>query len=457
MAFSIDGIASGLKTKELIGQLMQVEARPQAMLKAKASSTQGFITSLQQLNTRLGALTELATKAAKPQALDLFTARSSNDAASVTASSTARAGSLDFTVRKLAQSQSSVTGAMTAFSAEASTLTIRAADNTTTEVQTTGSLDDVVAAVNRADAGITATKVATGRDAGGVQQYRLQFTATDPGAENSFSVLRGTADDVAAGTATDLFAEPGAATVRTAQDAELVLWGGSTAVQVVRSSSNTFADLLPGVTVTAAKVSAEPVSITVGADTEGTTKLAKELVDSLQSVLSFVAANTRVTPGATASAAPTSGRFTGDSAVRGIAQSVLTAATGPVDGRSTAELGISLTRSGTVEFDEKKFAAALAADPDQVKDSLAQLSARIADAGKAASDKFGGDLTRRIQSQESSVRSMNDRVASMDLSLDKRRATLERTYAALEVQLSKLQSQGDWLSSQLANIPSRSN
>ncbi len=456
MAFSIDGIASGLKTKELIGQLMQVEARPQAMLKAKASSTQGFITSLQQLNTRLGALTELATKAAKPQALDLFTASSSNDAASVTASSTARAGSLDFTVRKLAQSQSSVTGAMTAFSAEASALTIRAADGTITEVQTNGSLDDVVAAVNKADAGITATKVTAGK-VDGVQQYRLQFTATELGAENGFSVFRGTADDVAAGTSTDLFAEPGAATVRTAQDAELVLWGGSTAEQVVTSSSNTFADLLPGVTVTAAKVSTDPVSITVGADTEGTTKMAKELVDSLQSVLSFVAANTRVTPGATASAAPTSGRFTGDSAVRGIAQSVLTAATGPVDGRSTAELGINLTRSGTVEFDEKKFAAALAANPDQVKDALTRLSARVADAGKAASDKFDGDLTRRIQSQESSVRSMNDRVASMDLSLDKRRATLERTYAALEVQLSKLQSQGDWLSSQLATIPSWSN
>ncbi|WP_298255006.1 flagellar filament capping protein FliD [uncultured Arthrobacter sp.] len=457
MAFSIDGIASGLKTKELIGQLMQVEARPQTMLKAKAATTQGFITSLQQLNTRLGALTELATKTAKPQALDLFTARSSSDAAGVTASSTARAGSLDFTVRQLAQSQSSVTAAMTAFSAEASTLTIRAADDTTTEVQTTGSLDDVVAAVNRAGAGITAAKVTAGRDIDGVQQYRLQFTATEPGAENGFSVFRGTADEVAAGSAPDLFAEPGAATVRTAQDAELVLWGGSTAEQVVTSSSNSFADLLPGVTVTAAKVSTDPVSITVGADTEGTTKLAKELVDSLQSVLSFVAANTRVTPGATASAAPTSGRFTGDSAVRGIAQSVLTAATGPVDGRSTAELGINLTRSGTVEFDEKKFAAALAADPDQVKDALTRLSARVADAGKAASDKFDGELTRRIQSQESSVRSMNDRVAAMGLSLDKRRATLERTYAALEVQLSKLQSQGDWLSSQLANIPSRSN
>lgn len=456
MAFSIDGIASGLKTKELISQLMQVEARPQTLLKAKAATTQGFITSLQQLNTRLGALTELATKTAKPQALDLFTATSSSDAARVTASSTARAGSLDFTVRQLAQAQSSVTDAMTRFSTDASTVTLQVAGRTT-EVQTSGTLDDVVAAVNRADAGITATKVSAGKDAGGVQQYRLQFTAKEPGAENGFSVLRGTADEAAAGTATDLFTEPGAATVRTGQDAELVLWGGSSAEQVVTSSSNTFAELLPGVSVTAAKVSADPVSITVGADTEGTTKMAKELMDSLQSVLTFVAANTKVTPGATASAAPTSGRFTGDSAVRGIAQSVLSAATAPVDGRSTAELGINLTRSGAVEFDEKKFAAALAANPAQVKESLTQLSARVAEAGKAASDTFDGDLTRRIQSQESSVRSMNDRVASWDLSLGKRRATLERTYAALEVQLSRMQSQGDWLSSQLANMPSRSN
>ncbi|AUZ86589.1 hypothetical protein CVO76_02245 [Arthrobacter agilis] len=453
MAFSIDGIASGLDTTNMINQLMQLEARPQSMLKAKATSTQGFITALQQLNTRLGSLTELATRTAKPGALDVYKATATSDSVTATATSTAAAGSLDFTVKHLAQSQSSVTGAMTAFSPTATTLTLRAADGTTTEVRTTGTLDDVVASVNKAGAGITAAKVGAGTNADGIPQYRLQFTATESGAEHAFAVFRGTADEVTAGTAPDLFAETGAATVRAAQDAEAVLWGGTAAEQVVTSASNTFADILPGVSVTVSRTTTEPVSVTVSRDAEATTKVAQELVDALRSVFSFVDTNTRVTPGTTAGAAPISGRFTGDSAVRGIAQSVLTAATAPVGGTSTSEFGITLTRSGTVEFDPEKFAAALAKDPAGTKDVLMQLSARVADAGEAASDKYDGELTRRITSQESTVRNLNDRVSDWDQRLEKRRATLERTYSALEVQLSQLQSQGDWLSSQLANLP----
>ena len=40
----------------------------------------------------------------------------------------------------------------------------------------------------------------------------------------------------------------------------------------------------------------------------------------------------------------------------------------------------------------------------------------------------------------------------MDLRLDMRRATLERTYSAMEVRLSGLQSQSSWLTSQLAAL-----
>ncbi len=455
MAFSIDGIASGLDTTNMINQLMQLEARPQTILKAKVTSTQGFVTALQQLNTRLSSLTELATKTAKPAALDVYKATGSSDAATATATSSAGAGSLDFTVKQLAQSQSSVTGAMTVFSPEASTLTLRAQDGTITEVKTSGTLDDVVTQVNKADVGITATKVSTGT-VGGVQQFRLQFTAQEPGREHGFSAFRGTAADLTAGTATDLFVETGAATVRAAQDAEVVLWGGTTAEQTVKSSSNSFADILPGVSVTVSKTTKEPVSVTVSRDAGAATKLASDLVDALRGVFSFVDSNTKVAPGLTVGGPPIPGRFTGDSSVRGITQSVLRAASDPVNGKSTSEFGITLTRSGTVEFDATKFTAALAKDPAVVKDALTELATRVADAGKAASDKFDGELTTRIKNQESTVRTLNEQVSGWDQRLEKRRATLERTYSALEVQLSQLQSQGDWLSSQLAGLPTGS-
>ncbi len=48
---SIDGLASGLNTTQLIAQLMQVEAIPQTQLKATVASTNKVITALQGLNT----------------------------------------------------------------------------------------------------------------------------------------------------------------------------------------------------------------------------------------------------------------------------------------------------------------------------------------------------------------------------------------------------------------------
>jgi flagellar hook-associated protein 2 len=51
------------------------------------------------------------------------------------------------------------------------------------------------------------------------------------------------------------------------------------------------------------------------------------------------------------------------------------------------------------------------------------------------------------------VKSLNDQVTGWDTRLASRRSTLERTWAQLEVTLNRLQSQGDWLSSQLATLP----
>ena len=85
MGFAIDGLVSGLDTTTMISQLMQLEARPQTMLKEKVSSTQSLVTALQQLNTRVASLGGVAEKAAAAGALDLYKATSSSDKATATA------------------------------------------------------------------------------------------------------------------------------------------------------------------------------------------------------------------------------------------------------------------------------------------------------------------------------------------------------------------------------------
>ena len=60
MAFSIGGMISGLDTATMINQLMQLEARPQSLLKNKVSSTQTLVSALQALNTRIADLGKVA-------------------------------------------------------------------------------------------------------------------------------------------------------------------------------------------------------------------------------------------------------------------------------------------------------------------------------------------------------------------------------------------------------------
>ncbi len=455
MGFAIDGLVSGLDTKNIINQLMQLEARPQTLLKNKVSSSQSMISALQQLNTKMASLAELAVKTSTTNAVGQYAATSSSDAVKVTTTAGAGPGSLDITVDQLAQAQVTVSKQMTSFPANTPALSIVSGGQTHEFATDGATLDEVVSKVNAADMGVTAVKVASGTDVDGVPQYRLQFASAATGADASFSVHQGTAAEVAAGTATDfLSAANGGVSIREAQDAKVTLWAGTAAANQTTSASNTFTELLPGVSVTASAISTTPVTVAVTRDAEATSAVAKALVTSLDELFGFIEKNSSVASSATGGTSTAKGGlFTGDGSVRDIEQRLLAAATAPVNGKSPSEFGISITRGGTVEFDDKKFAAALAANPAATEAAIQEISRRVTDVATNVSDKRDGGLTLRIQGQQSEVGRLNDQVMAWDRRLELRRSTLDAQWTNLELQLSQLQSQGSWLSSQLGNLP----
>ncbi len=458
-SFGIDGLVSGLKTTDLINQLMQVEAMPQSLLKVKQSQTQSFVAGLQGLNSRVASLTEAAKTAAKPQSWDAFTATSSAAGATAVAGAAAQPGTVTFHVDKVATTQVSVSRVALDDNSLVPTVppavTIKKNDGTLVTVQpTTGSLSDIAKAVNdAADAGVKATVV---RISGGESpEYRLQFTGTTTGQDGAFSVYAGTSDQVTQGVAPPLVETQ----VRAAQNAEVTLWKGVDGLtKTFSQSSNTFVGLMTGVDVTVSKVTAadeDPVTVTVARDDAALTKLASGLVGAMGVVLSEIASRTATTTKTNndGTTTVTGGLFSADSAVRGIQQQLTTAMALPVDGRSPSEVGIVIGRSGGFTFDEKVFAAALAKDPAGVQAMVTGLADRVADAAGAISDKYEGTLTLKIQSQEGLVKSMGTQIEGWDRRLDLRRESLQRTYSALEVTLSKLNSQSSWLAGQLSSLP----
>lgn len=451
---AIDGLISGLKTADLINQLMDVEAQPQNLLKAKVTTAQTLVNAYQSLNTSVASLGQLATANAKPTSTQLFTTTSSASSVTVTAGTAAAPGQLDLNVTSIAKAQVSVTAASKQWPDSPATFTIVKADGTMVELTAaSSSMSDIADAITSSTAGVKAAPVPAGTD-GADPLYRLQLTASQTGTDGAFQLFRGTAAEVTANTATNALTAPGAATVTAASNASVTLWAGTAAEQVITSASNSFADILPGVTLAVSKVEASPVSITVAKDAGGVGKLAENLVANLNSVFNFITSKSTVTQGTSSTGAATTsaGVFTGNGTVREVRERVMTAAIAPVNGRSPSEIGISITKDGTITYDSAKFSAAMAADPAGTEAMFRTIAGRVATAADGASNQYTGTITQVVTGQQSSMKSLDDQIAGWDIRLASQRAGLERTYSALEVSLSNLQAQSSWLTSQLASL-----
>jgi flagellar hook-associated protein 2 len=155
----------------------------------------------------------------------------------------------------------------------------------------------------------------------------------------------------------------GMTTLTTGQDAQLTIGSGPGAYAVT-STSNTFADLVPGLSVTALRTSAAPVTVSVDDDAAKLADAIQAMVDATNAALDEI--NTQTAYDAAKNQAST---LTGDSTVRQI-RTALGRAVGDAVAQSTlksgAFAGVSTDRTGKLTFDRDKFLAAYQANPADV-------------------------------------------------------------------------------------------
>lgn len=449
MTMSIGGLISGLDTTSLITQLLRAEALPQTALKTRMSIASTRAEAYRSVNTRFDALRTAAEAMLQPETWTAVKATSSATSVAATATAGAPTGSLTFDVVNTAATHSVVSGTTWTATTDAygmtSPIEVRAADGTvkgTITVGGNGTLDDAVRAINDSEFGLSATavKLADG-------QYRLQVTAETSGAAASFDL--GDASTFAVATQ--------------GVDARLTVGSGPGAYDVT-SSTNTFADLMSGVTITVSKPETA-VTVDVAADPAAVATKMQALVDAANRALSEIEAAT----------ASDGGRLKGDSALRALTGRVLEAVSFAVgsDG-STATIGLELDKDGTFTFDAATFSAALAEDPalarrlgaggptgpgpdgtsgtdDDVVPGVAQ---RLLDVAKSASDTTTGTLTLLAQGSDDLAEDIQDRIEAWDVRLVMRKAALTRQFTAMETALGGLQNQSSWLAGQLNSLPS---
>ncbi|WP_433298477.1 flagellar filament capping protein FliD [Actinoplanes sp. CA-030573] len=470
MTSSVDGLVSGLSTSSLIQQLMTVEAAPQTRLKTKASTAQTAVDSYQSVNSKVLALKSAGDTISQLSTWRAISATSSSSSVTATAlvGTNTATGTTQFDVKSLAKSQITTAKVPAAggdiMSGNQLTIDVGplADPDPTKHKSTTLTITDkspkgVADAINAAGLGVKAAVITTGGS-----ENILQLSGAKTGAAAAFQI-----------TGLDQLSNGAPMTeVATAADARLEIGGGDADANgdgfadgyVVTSTTNTFTNLMPGVTITVSKLE-DGVTVGATSDVDGMAGKFQALVDAANAALSEIGKQTAYDPN-TKKGSP----LTGDFAVRNMSQSILSTfsqgviyanprydknvATDPVTNPLTlaagsyAKYGIQLDRSGQLTFDPEAFKSAYAADPVKTQ----EVGTGIGDVFEALGDKMSQNLKSVMTNRKTEIDNINSQIDDWDVRLAARREALQKQYSALEVSLGKLKDQSNWLSGQLAGL-----
>jgi flagellar capping protein FliD len=464
---AVDGLVSGLDTTSLINQLVSAEAAPKQALTTRLSATTAAATAYRTVNSRMESLRSAAEALTAANLAAARTATSSSPDVTASATSSAVNGSsLSFKVKQLASAHTVLSNTEWTSATAAVRSPKTNADGTSTDpgwplevrnaagvvlgavdVPADATLADAAAAINASPHGLTATVVQLG-----TEQFRLQVTSSKTGDSARFG-LRGAGEPAST---------PGSWYRTTSTGANAVLDLGGT-LQAT-SATNTFPDLLSGVSVTVSK--ADPLATTtvkVASDPESVAAKVQAFVDAANTALKEIRAQSSSAQGSTAV-------LKGDSTLVGLTSSILSSFATAVGSSSAATLGIQLTKDGTVAFKKETLLAALEKDPGKVQRLLAGapadtsagtaavegLAQRVQALATRASDTTTGTLTSLAKGRDTLAEDIKDRIADWDTRLQMRRDMLTRQFSAMETALSSLKNQSSWLAGQLASLPGSS-
>jgi flagellar hook-associated protein 2 len=444
---SFAGLATGLDTNSLIQQILAVQQQPIAALQTKKVKFQALSTAFQDLNNKLVSFKTRADGLKDPARFFSRSVTSSLDTVAwASAAPGAVKGTFTLTASGLARGSiaaASVTKSSTSDTVASTTDTFQFKLGTSgsvvnVSVTPTTTLDQLVAGINNASAGVRASLVNAGSS--GTPAYKLVLTSNATGAANDIVIVHDPTTLSIANT-------------QTAVDATFSVTGLGSFTR----STNTFSDVIDSVTITL-KAGSGSTDLAVDYDASATQSKVQSLIDSFNTVVGAIDTQSAVTqnPGGTVS----TGAFTGDSTPRLIRTTLAGAmdTTAPGAFSRMAQLGIITQRDGTLALDETKFRKALTDNPLAVSALIAgtattpgiaaQLSSKLASATQAIT----GTIAVRQDGITTTIKNIQQQIDTATARLNQTQDDLKQRFAALEQQIARLQQTGNALLAQLANL-----
>ena len=419
----------------VLNALMQQASQPLTALQSQQTALKSQITTFKSLTTHVNTLASAVSDLSDPDSLNGHSGTSSQPTAlGVSVGSGAVAGHYDVVVNELARAQvtastSSAADANTTVVASGGSITI---GGVTVSIAGDVTLQGLAAAINGTDGiGVNAAVIRTATDT-----YRLVLTSKETGVAGAFAVgngLTGGAGVAFAGNAVE------------ASDASLLVNNIA-----VTGSSNTFTDVIPGVTLTALqKNAATTISVDVAADSSALEAKLQSFVDGYNGLVQFLGEQRE---SAGRNEAASIGR---DPLLRQLRNSLRTEILG-AHGSGTftrlSEVGIEFTRTGQLQLDKAKLAEAIEIDADAVRAMFAEAGGAFTsiEAQLEQYTETSGLISTATDRLDHQIDRMDQQIANMQSRLAIQREALLREFVEADSLMARLKNQ----SGSLANLGS---
>ena len=436
---TVGGLATGIDTNSIIDKLVALEKRPVALLGVEVQDVQATQTSINTLGGKLSTLRSAAHALGTTDGVLVRAATSSDtDVLAAAAGAGAQPGSVALTITQLARG--SVAGATVGVASATSTVAsgpgtfqfqVGSGTVKSVNVDATTTLQGLATAINALDAGVTASAVNLGTAS--APDFRLEIASKATGATSTVTV---THDDTALAVQT----------AQAGQNAQFTVDGFSGTFE---RESNTFGDVLPGVTVTLRNRGT--ATVTVADDADAITAKVKTLVAAFNDIVTFVTGESQVTETQDKSDV-TLGSLATDSTVKHLVARLHEVFSESVGGTYTnlSSLGLATQQDGTIAFDEGKFRTALGSDSTAVAATFAGAgtASGVAKDLSALIDGMtgsGGTLALHTTALNDQIRSLQDQIDAGQREVDAFEVNLRQQFTALETFVSGLKNQGSFL------------
>ncbi|MHB8079874.1 MAG: flagellar filament capping protein FliD [Candidatus Krumholzibacteriia bacterium] len=441
-SISFGGLATGLDTGSIVTQLVALRRQPIVKLGEQKSLYERQQAALKDLQSKLTALKNAADALDTAQSFGSLSATSSlATVLTASASGDAQEGTYNITVESLARAQKDLSQAYTSQVAEVGTgtftITVGGTVTELTLAEGDSSLTSLKNAINDSGASVRASII---NDGSATSPYRLVLTAAETGTDAAFSIdLSGLSGGVA----------PTLTNITAATNASLTIDS-----LTVTSQSNLVSNAIEGVTLNLLKQDpGTAITVAVNIDTDAIAAKLQTMVTSYNDLMTYIKA--QQAKGAT---------LQGNNVVRSVQSRISDVAIQGFDGIGQysllSQVGLTQEDGGLLAFDRTKFDSAVAADYGSVRDLFVERSTNL---GKAyqfrtaveqLTDTKTGVFKITDDSLTDRMKEIDARITRYEESVASYQQVLERKFTAMELAVSTLQAQGNYLTSVFAKLTS---